>query len=393
MRASIGGDGRRPTDEDWLDPNQGGPPLAALLQERRGFFLRPLALALAIVVLLIGLGRTSNSRTPSDRFPVGPPPDDRQLLWFALSTEADPFAVRVQAFDWSGHRLGALTLPCQGPCSFAASPDGQRLLVYEQLPKDQPPVAGIVYDVNGRRLGTLANPSAIWADDSRHLCQLSGSDHPARPESSSGRAYLLIADPYQGQARFVASVARLSASSDPAYWELLACSITADRAVVAISDQGGLHDLRVVQLSTGRTVYTRDDLPPGARCGCAVASLVVAADAAMAVENLVTGNVQLRKFSTGFAASWPSGSVMPGPILGLSWQGRRALTAAGIIDLSTGRILWRAPSPFSASLIARRPGSDDLLVSLSWPSGIVAREVIVQGDGRQIPLAVNQTSS
>src|SRR2546430_6758234 len=43
----------RPSDEEWLRADQPGPPLTALLRQRRGLLLGALALALALAVALL----------------------------------------------------------------------------------------------------------------------------------------------------------------------------------------------------------------------------------------------------------------------------------------------------------------------------------------------------
>src|SRR4029077_6125637 len=86
------------------------------------------------------------------------------------------------------------------------------------------------------------------------------------------------------------------------YWEVLACSVRSNRVVVAFADRETVHDLRVVQLSTGRTLYTRDDLVAGGTCGCPIAYMVVNPNAGIAIENLVGGGIQLRSRRRGAEA-------------------------------------------------------------------------------------------
>jgi hypothetical protein len=118
--------------------------------------------------------------------------------------------------------------------------------------------------------------------------------------------------------------------------------------------------------------------------------MVVNPSAGIAIENLVGGGIQLRDLRTGATSAWQPGSAEPGPVFGLSWRGGRVLVQSGIIELNSGRHLWRAPSPTNVGLITSRPESDDVLVYISAPNLATVREVIVQSDGRSIPLAIRQ---
>jgi hypothetical protein len=206
----------------------------------------------------------------------------------------------------------------------------------------------------------------------------------------TSHAELDLIDPESGQLGLVASVAGVKSLSAPAFWELVACSLTSDRAVVGFSERQALHSVRVLQLSTGRTLYARDDLTVGAVCGCSVANMFVSPDANVAIENLVGGGVQRRSLLTGDTARWPSSWAGPDGVLGLSWRGRLALTSKGIIDVTSGRLAWRLSPGVSVRLLATRPGSDDLILYIAGNNRPTATEVIVQGDGRSIPISVDQ---
>ena len=376
-------------DAEWLHPDQAGPPPWRRFQKHRPVFANAVVLACLIVFIAIGTPSGRSGSITTGGVAEGPPPADRQLLWFAVSPEQDPFAVHLDAYDWSGNQVGRLVLPCRGPCSFEASPDGQRVLVSERPALAEPPIPGLVYDARGRRIGTVADPAAIWADDSRHLCLLRPTDSVAGPTPNTSHADLDLIDPERGQVRVVASVAGIQRPSAPAFWGLIACSFTSDRAVVGFSESQALHDLRVLELSTGRTLYARDDLAAGAICGCSVATMYVGADANLAIENLVGGGVQMRSLSTGATARWPAAVAGVDQVLGLSWGGRLALVSKGIIEVASGRLVWRVTPGASVGLLASRPASDDVLLYLARKNRAAAREVIVQGDGRSIPIPID----
>jgi len=373
------GNENRISDGEWLLPDEAEAPWRPFGRYRRHLATTSIV-GLMILVIAVGPPHVS---PPSSRAAL--PPIDRQLLWLPVSPEQDPLAVRIRAFDWSGQPVGTLAPPCRAPCSFAPSPDGQRVLIAEQPPLGVPPIPGSVYDARGRRVGTMTDPSARWADDSRHLCLMRPAGAPASATPTNSQAELDIIDPERGQDQLVATVTGVTSPSTPAFWDLLACSVKSDRAVLALSEREAVHDIRVVQLSTGRLLYARDDLAPGASCGCPIAEIEVAPNADMAAENLVGGGAQILRFSTGATFSWPASAGGSNRILGISWRGQRALTAAGIYDVSSGRLIWPA-TVVSVAIVASRPDSEDLLLYLAGPNGSAAREVIVKGDGGSIPI-------
>ena len=151
-------------DAEWLLPDE-AETSRRLFQRFRPHLVT--ISTLGLLILVIAIGPPSVTRPSST---AALPPIDRQLLWLPISPEQDPLAVRLRALDWSGHQLGTLALPCRAPCSFAPSPDGQRVLIAERQAQGERPTPGTVYDAHGRRVGTITDPTASWADDSRHLC-------------------------------------------------------------------------------------------------------------------------------------------------------------------------------------------------------------------------------
>lgn len=371
-------------DEEWLQPDHSGRSLRETFRERRQFFIRTSAFALLIGIVI--LAALAPPAMLNSQLIVGPPPTDRQLLWFPVDRPMNALAVRLQAVDWAGHQVGRVSLPCRGPCSFAASPDGQRLLVFEVPARGEPPIAGMLYEARGTWIRTVAEPSARWADDGRHLCWLRERTVTTWTPFSS-YADLVVADD-KGEIRTVATVAGTSAPADPGFWDLAVCGVIADRAMLVFVGQNAVHDVIVLELSTGRTIYARHDLASGGVCGCPVASTVAAPSADVAVENMAAGSIQLLDLATGTTV--PSiGTSVSGPLHRLSWRGNLALIPAGIIDVRTGRMEWVPPPPLIPSLAAARPQSDDVLIDLFGPNGVGDSVVIVRGDGKEIRLPVN----
>src|SRR5207248_9964794 len=70
----------RPSDEEWLRADQPGPPLTALLRQRRGLLLGALALALALAVALLA----QRPATPATEAVPGGLPSPSGIPFFGL---------------------------------------------------------------------------------------------------------------------------------------------------------------------------------------------------------------------------------------------------------------------------------------------------------------------
>ena len=70
----------RPSDEEWLRADQPGPPLTALLRQRRGLLLGALALALALAVALLA----QRPATPTTEAVAGGSPSPSGIPFFGL---------------------------------------------------------------------------------------------------------------------------------------------------------------------------------------------------------------------------------------------------------------------------------------------------------------------
>ena len=370
-------------DEEWLAPDQADVALSQL-KNRRPFLQRSLMLSLLLAAVVLAW------RSPSSESPLGPPPTDRQLVWFSSETTRDPLAIHLEAFDWTGQRLGMLSLPCRGPCGYSTSPDGQRVIVFEEPFIGQPRIPGSVYDVSGRWLGAVANPSGMWADDSRHVCNLAAPTSITPSNSVSAIAKLRVADLSGTEGREVTSVTSNDGAAAAGWWQLLACSVKSDRAVLAFADGDAVYDLLVIRLSTGERLFERREPSSGNGCGCPISLAVASANASVLVENMGAAGIEIRNLSTGGVRTWRSAWAGWGQAVWLSWKGNRALTPDGIVELGTDRVLWRPPSPSSASLAGLRPGTDDVLVYLWPPDETRTWELILGSDGSRIPISHTQ---
>jgi hypothetical protein len=314
--------------------------------------------------------------------PIQIPPAGQPLLWFRDSSVEGSFVLR--AVNWSGKVEGGLAVSCS-VCGVAASPDGQRLLIGDQSTPGHGPDQDRVFSAAGRQLSVVDGFEAQWSDEGSMLCALRA---PARGEpalQSASTAYLWLTNVSSGKVRSVAAV-----SADPevgsGIWTLLSCSSSADRAVIAF-EADGVKALRVLQLSTGRTVFSGDGTTVNEACGCAISSVAVSGDGKTAVEDeAADGNVLAVDLVTGrdipMAGSW-SGR---GPVLDLSWNGQLAVTPLGVFTFPAGFDLWRAPLPAYLVASGSQPRGEALLLSLWVQSATAGQPVIVLDDGTLLKL-------
>ena len=98
-----------PSDDEWLRADQPGPPLTALLRQRRGFLVGALALALALAIVLVA----QRPAAPSARAAPSGSPAPSGIPFFGLfpvfAYDADHQQVvlvnfRAQTWLWSNHQ-------------------------------------------------------------------------------------------------------------------------------------------------------------------------------------------------------------------------------------------------------------------------------------------------
>lgn len=317
---------------------------------------------------------------PPAVFTDAPPPAGVDVIWLSRYWEQVDGSLRLHAVDWGGHEVGRLTLPCAGRCSAQQSPDGSRLLLAL-------PGSGYrLVDSDGHDLGVppLLGVAPSWADDSRHLCVVDGVTTPPSP-GATVRATLRVFDAASGQSSAATHVAGTAWFDDQ--WVVRSCSLGADRAVIALQSGGAISTVRVVQLSTGTTLYARDDPPPtpGPVCSaCHVGAFAATHDGRLALEELNSGDLQLRDLSTGLVGPWNPPAPHATQPLALSWGGRLAITSQGVVDVAAESIIWRVPD--SILQVAVRPGGDDVVLVLSGSPGADNMMRIVHLDGSDIAL-------
>jgi hypothetical protein len=352
------------------------------------------ALAVAAIAVVLtrtpttpGLAAPAANVTSAPPFRVHAPPPDRALVWLAVPSEQVSTSVRLRAVDWSGHVVGAEAFPCLGPCTYLASPDGLRVAVREQPADAHPVPPATVFTSDVRLVGSVTDSVTVWADDSRRLCTLHLTAAASGAPLASPPSELDLVDPAAHTTHVVADLPLVEPGNTGDGWQVLACSTTSDRVIAAVEDQAGVRAIRVLTLSTGRTVYTSDaSVDPG--CSCAIAALTVSHDGGVAIEALATGDANLVDLRTGATTRWRGRSS---PTDMLTWNGRRTVTAVGhqaapnaVAEVPSGRVTWHSDQAIVA-VIAARPTADDLMLDVS--TGMTSsRLVIVFADGVEIAL-------
>jgi hypothetical protein len=313
---------------------------------------------------------------PPVTFPDVVPPRGVPLIWATRPWEQLPGRLRLHALDWDGREVGRLEVLCDGRCFVQQSPDGHRLLAASGERAD-------ILDETGRPVGQVPTDAVVsWADDSRHLCLVR-----ALPSVSGTvqRAALELAEPGSGASRLVATVEGTVWYRGA--WLLRGCSVRADRAVLALQNSAVISGIRAIQLSTGRVVYLSDDLlpPPGPVCNpCHLAPpLIVSTDGAVAVENLASGAARQRDLATGATSPWAL-QPLDEATIALSWGGRLAVTSRRVVDVASGRAVWRAPSVVEH--VVAQPDGDAVLVVLASRLGAESQMRIVHPDGSSVAL-------
>ena len=103
-----------PSDDEWLRADQPGPPLTALLRQRRGVLLGALALALALAVALLAIagdcsGFECRSQTWSwdgDAWRQRRPAQEPDFAFHSMALVPDPISGRLLLVTTTSNSLG-----------------------------------------------------------------------------------------------------------------------------------------------------------------------------------------------------------------------------------------------------------------------------------------------
>ena len=305
----------------------------------------------------------------------GPAPVGTPLFYYVDPRER----TWMVAMDWTGQPRGTLKLPERieetggyGGGVLLVAPDGSRLFLGSQ-----------VVDAQGHATsGALSTDkqSFSWADDSRHLCQMS----PQQPPESGGLPLTLMTFLPGGPPRGSGRVGTLynQAGAQP-----YACSFLADHALVVQAYNQAASDSWLVRLSNGAVLHHQTY--PGD--GASSVGLVATHDGAY-----VAANTTVYPTTTGSPAtagpsvirSGVSGArlaTMPAGlrVTGFSWDGSLAVlqgvtldtgpvAEVRVVDWRTGRVVWRldagkapgsAGAPLALDQVLAGPAGRDLALS------------------------------
>jgi hypothetical protein len=292
------------------------------------------------------------------------------VIWYGTKPPWTPSDQRLLAVDWHGELAGSLY---PASVTLQASPDGSLLLTQD----------GGYIDGNGAGPGTTPYyPSVLTADDNRSVCELVGTGQLS-----------LVTGPVRGPMRRVASAGLMAGRSN---LEIIACSVTSDRAVIADNGNAGTTAIRVIALSTGRLLYQRS------YTGSFV-SVICSRDGRYLGEQTSTVDNQ-GQVSSAFTVIRRTldgrimGRLDNRRVLRFSWDGMRVVTVAyatgndvTLLEWQTGKVLWRPPAANTGlpAFTMAQPNGTAMAVALGSldRGGLSDHLWIVSADGQAIQVA------
>ena len=332
----------------------------------------------------------SSAATTSPAGDYGPPPAGVNLIYVH-----DPgHRTWLIGYDWSGKPRATVKLdPTQTAVTMA--PDGQTFALglyakggnWQFLDSFGKPIGGPT------ALPGVINPR--WADDNRHVCGITLDQQTF--------AWTLWTQLPGEAAKRVTEIARDSGIGQ-SFVGLVACSFKNDTAV-AVRTLNVPTEYWVIQLSTGKLLKHRDNLPP-------MASIVVSDDSSLVAENSTrsTGMVDAPASSTRsattirFLTKDTVVTTIDGSMGVLAFSGDKSLALVtlapwvggqpahlGVVDLSTGAVIWQDDGTTVFDWFVVQPGGRSFALSYSasgQPGPGPATVLIVSGDGTAIKLGV-----
>ena len=243
------------------------------------------------------------------------------VIWYATQPPWNPTDQRLLAVDWQGNLSGTMY-----PTStlLQQAPDGSSVLT---------PDGGSIDGTGAAPAAVPAYASTVFAaDDNRSLCRVGGSG-----------ALWLETGRLRGAMRRVALVGSTGARVGI---NILACSVTSDRAVIVDNGMGGTAAVRVIALTTGRLLYQRS-------YGGASVALMSTRDGRYLAEQTTTFDAQ-GQVATAFTVIRRTldGRAMARlddrRVLRFSWDGTRVVTVpilsgsdVTLLEWQTGKVIWR----------------------------------------------------
>ena len=283
--------------------------------------LKPLTRYEVTLTVDYGAAAATSRRQWSFSTEPGWPAPGVPVIWYATQPPWNPTDQRLLAVDWQGNLSGTMY-----PTStlLQQAPDGSSVLT---------PDGGSIDGNGAAPAATPAYASTVFAaDDNRSLCRVAGSG-----------ALWLETGRLRGAMRRVALVGSTGARVGI---NILACSVTSDRAVIADNGMGGTAAVRVIALTTGRLLYQRS-------YGGASVALMSTRDGRYLAEQTTTFDAQ-GQVATAFTVIRRTldGRAMARlddrRVLRFSWDGTRVVTVpilsgsdVTLLEWQTGKVIWR----------------------------------------------------
>jgi hypothetical protein len=279
---------------------------------------------------------------------------------------------------WTGRGRGSVHLPYDDAVGSGISPDGTYM--WTRNPSGS---GAAILDAQGRVV-TTASFFADWADDSRHACAVERGKS-AGPATSQLAVYEVTADGIKTTAVPVPPLDQTGG--------LLACSVTADRAVVdGVVDNGTSESLLLVQITTGRILSGVGHVPLNSMEG-----MTASPDARYAA----TYDPTTRSSTIWDMGSGKAAGRVPGTVTQFSGDGARVVLGSdqaggscSVMDWRTGQVFWTGPGHVFRT--RAEPGGRALVIepvvgAASGPRTIPSQSsgslVLVRDDGSAVVLA------
>lgn len=341
-----------------------------------------------IVVSLVSSRAALRTQVPAHPSPrpnvatgedYGPPPPGVPLIYLR-----DPYNQGwYTAFDWSGRPRGTIKVgQASGvDVTLIQASDGS---LFELSPSGK--------GMGSQLLDRLGNPisgtAGMWADDNLHTCSVAFDPQAitwtlvtSGPNQPAHNVTLIARDSYVGQTGI----------------SLASCSFKRDVAIAVRTSVMWPSEMWVIQLSDGRIVNHK-----AISNGEQLASLVASADGSLVAENsmmsegkLNAGNqtTVIRRVSDGSTVATLDGLL---GVIGFSADNSLALAISppgqamhlDVIDLATGKTIWRYDTDKQYVQFFAQPGGSALAIVLTgnFARNFPATVLIVYPDGRSIEL-------
>jgi hypothetical protein len=293
--------------------------------------------------------------------------------------------------DWSGAALPSMAAPNGTGAAVMVSPDGRYLIAPvgpEPTDPFHPPRPANVLDDSGAVVATTHEVFSLWADDSRHLCQLVRS-------AAGSPAAILIGEVVPGRGVTTSTV---SISGLPRSTNLAACSFRNDRALLvagAPARPGTPVTVYVFQLSTGAVIFQRD-LPGGMEVLSAWSDDGrYAAASNTSISGIGTSSVRIASdvvdLDTGTVVAHVDGGVagFSGDDQLVAVSDEQAVqTSASLIDWRTGRTVWsQQASWILPGQVSTLPGGAAVALGVATSAAAPPDVVLLHDDGASTVIA------